>query len=174
MYGTFETHIVGRIANKDGITLRKDEAGKPYCYVRVAVPRRPKANASGEKEEREPIWVDLAVGGTTATYLAQNAKSGMWLKCDAVGIPRTRTEEKNGTKVRLTQVEYAIVKLFMQNPGRPLSREDILATVWGREYEGDLKIVDVNIRRLRVKIEDDANNPAYINTVWGLGYKWSA
>jgi DNA-binding response OmpR family regulator len=71
-------------------------------------------------------------------------------------------------------VEYAIVKLFMQNPGRPLSREDILATVWGREYEGDLKIVDVNIRRLRVKIEDDANNPAYINTVWGLGYKWSA
>ena len=87
---------------------------------------------------------------------------------------RNHTLEKNGTKVRLTQVEYAIVKLFMQNPGRPLSREDILATVWGREYEGDLKIVDVNIRRLRVKIEDDANNPAYINTVWGLGYKWSA
>ena len=87
---------------------------------------------------------------------------------------RNHTLEKNGTKVRLTQVEYAIVKLFMQNPGRPLSREDILATVWGREYEGDLKIVDVHIRRLRVKIEDDANNPAYINTVWGLGYKWSA
>lgn len=85
---------------------------------------------------------------------------------------RNHTLEKNGTKIRLTQVEYAIVKLFMQNPGRPLSREDILAAVWGREYEGDLKIVDVNIRRLRVKIEDDANNPIYISTVWGLGYKW--
>ena len=85
---------------------------------------------------------------------------------------RNHTLEKNGTKIRLTQVEYAIVKLFMQNPGRPLSREDIMAAVWGREYEGDLKIVDVNIRRLRVKIEDDANNPIYISTVWGLGYKW--
>lgn len=87
---------------------------------------------------------------------------------------RNHTLEKNGTKIRLTQVEYAIVKLFMQNPGRPLSREDILAAVWGREYEGDLKIVDVNIRRLRVKIEDDANNPIYISTVWGLGYKWGS
>ena len=87
---------------------------------------------------------------------------------------RNHTLEKNGSKVRLTQVEYAIVKLFMQNPGRPLSREDILAAVWGREYEGDLKIVDVNIRRLRVKIEDDATNPTYISTVWGLGYKWGA
>ena len=87
---------------------------------------------------------------------------------------RNHTLEKNGTKIRLTQVEYAIVKLFMQNPSRPLSREDILAAVWGREYEGDLKIVDVNIRRLRVKIEDDANNPIYISTVWGLGYKWGS
>ena len=87
---------------------------------------------------------------------------------------RNHTLEKNGNRVRLTQVEYAIVKLFMQNPGRPLSREDILATVWGRDYEGELKIVDVNIRRLRVKIEDDSTNPTYITTVWGLGYKWGA
>lgn len=87
---------------------------------------------------------------------------------------RNHTLEKNGNRIKLTQVEYAIAKLFMQNPGNPLSREDILAAVWGREYEGDLKIVDVNIRRLRVKIEDDANNPVYISTVWGLGYKWGA
>ncbi len=85
---------------------------------------------------------------------------------------RNHTLEKSGNRIRLTQVEYAITKLFMQNPGRALSREDILAAVWGREYEGDLKIVDVNIRRLRIKIEDDATNPAYINTVWGFGYKW--
>ena len=87
---------------------------------------------------------------------------------------RNHTLEKNGVKIRLTQVEYAIVKLFMQNPGRALSREDILAAVWGREYEGELKIVDVNIRRLRIKIEDDTANPTYITTVWGLGYKWGA
>ena len=85
---------------------------------------------------------------------------------------RNHTLEKHGTRIKLTQVEYAILKLFMQNPGRALSREDILSAVWGRDYDGELKIVDVNIRRLRIKIEDDANNPAYITTVWGFGYKW--
>ena len=85
---------------------------------------------------------------------------------------RNHTLEKNGNRIKLTQVEYAIVKLFMQNPGKALSREDILAAVWGREYEGELKIVDVNIRRLRIKIEDDTANPTYITTVWGIGYKF--
>ena len=74
--------------------------------------------------------------------------------------------------MRLTQVEYAIMKLFMQNPGKPLSRENILAMVWGRDYVGDLKIVDVNIRRLRIKIEIDPQNPDYLMTVWGHGYQW--
>ena len=85
---------------------------------------------------------------------------------------RNRTVEKNGVKIKLTQVEFSILKLFMLNSGRALSREDILAAVWGREYEGELKIVDVNIRRLRIKIEDDPTEPSYINTVWGYGYKW--
>ena len=87
---------------------------------------------------------------------------------------RNRTLEKNGNRIRLTQVEYAIVKLFMQNPGRALSREEILSVVWGREYEGDLKIVDVNIRRLRIKLEDNPNLPVYVTTVWGYGYKWGS
>ncbi len=85
---------------------------------------------------------------------------------------RNHTLDKSGARIRLTQVEYSILKLFMQNPGRALSREDILSAVWGRDYEGELKIVDVNIRRLRIKIEDDATNPTYITTVWGFGYKW--
>ena len=85
---------------------------------------------------------------------------------------RNRTLEKNGQRVKLTQVEYAIVKLFMDNPGKALSREEILDAVWGKDYIGELKIVDVNIRRLRIKIEDDAQNPTYITTVWGYGYKW--
>lgn len=87
---------------------------------------------------------------------------------------RNHTLEKSGARVRLTQVEYSILKLFMQNPGRALSREEILSCVWGRDYEGELKIVDVNIRRLRIKIEDDTANPSYITTVWGFGYKWGA
>ena len=87
---------------------------------------------------------------------------------------RNRTLEKNGQRIKLTQVEYAIMKLFMQNAGRALSREDILTSVWGRDYDGELKIVDVNIRRLRIKIENDTANPTFITTVWGFGYKWGA
>ena len=85
---------------------------------------------------------------------------------------RTRTLEKNGERIRLTQIEYAIMDLFMRNPGSPLRREDILTRVWGREYFGELKIVDVNIRRLRIKLEDDPTSPQYITTVWGYGYKF--
>lgn len=87
---------------------------------------------------------------------------------------RNHTLDKYGERIRLTQVEYGIMKLFMSNPGKALSREDIMGAVWGKEFEGDLKIVDVNIRRLRVKIEDDTANPSYITTVWGFGYKWGA
>ena len=86
---------------------------------------------------------------------------------------RSRTLDKNSEHIRLTQTEFAIMKLFMENPGRALSREDILTSVWGRDYDGELKIVDVNIRRLRIKIEDNTANPTYITTVWGFGYKWS-
>lgn len=85
---------------------------------------------------------------------------------------RNRTLEKNGERIRLTQIEYLLMKYFMENPGKALSREDILNEVWGKDYFGELKIVDVNIRRLRLKIEDDPTLPAYITTVWGYGYKW--
>lgn len=85
---------------------------------------------------------------------------------------RNRTLEKNGQRIKLTQVEYSIIKLFMDNPGKALSREDIMNSVWGRDYLGELKIVDVNIRRMRIKLEDDPTNPSYITTVWGYGYKW--
>ncbi|HIY07620.1 MAG TPA: response regulator transcription factor [Candidatus Evtepia faecigallinarum] len=85
---------------------------------------------------------------------------------------RKRTLEKNGQRVKLTQVEYAIMKMFMENPGKALSREEILRFVWGEDYLGELKIVDVNIRRLRVKIEDEPTSPTFITTIWGYGYKW--
>ena len=85
---------------------------------------------------------------------------------------RNRTLEKDGQRLKLTQIEYLLMKLFMENPGKAMSREDILSAVWGSDYNGELKTVDVNIRRLRIKIEDNTANPAYITTVWGYGYKW--
>lgn len=85
---------------------------------------------------------------------------------------RTRVLEKNGAKIRLTQIEYALMQLFMTHPGTALSRGEILARVWGEGYFGEEKVVDVNIRRLRIKIEDEATEPEYITTVWGYGYKW--
>lgn len=97
------------------------------------------------------------------------------LVCGAFRLnTRNRTLEKGGTRIRLTQVEYAIVKLFLEHPGKALSREEILSAVWGPDYEGEVKIVDVNIRRLRVKVEDDPQNPSCITTVWRYGYKWGA
>ena len=85
---------------------------------------------------------------------------------------RNRTLEKNGKRIKLTQVEYSVIKLFMDNPGKALSRDEILESVWGRDYYGEVKIVDVNIRRLRLKVEDDPTNPTFITTVWGYGSKW--
>ena len=85
---------------------------------------------------------------------------------------RNRTLEKNGTRLKLTQIEYLLMKLFLENPGRAMSREDILAAVWGGDFSGELKTVDVNIRRLRIKIESDPTEPEFLTTVWGYGYKW--
>ena len=84
-----------------------------------------------------------------------------------------RMGDGSAAAVKLTQVEYAIVRLFMENKGKALSREEILDKVWGHGYFGEPKIVDVNMRRLRIKLEDDAQEPKYILTVWGYGYKWN-
>ncbi|MCQ2440977.1 MAG: response regulator transcription factor [Clostridia bacterium] len=86
---------------------------------------------------------------------------------------RRRTLTKNGADIELTQVEFQIIEYFFTNPDTALSRNDILEKVWGASYYGEEKIVDVNIRRLRMKIEDDASAPKYLVTVWGMGYKWN-
>ena len=85
---------------------------------------------------------------------------------------RNRTLVKNGAVIELTQVEFQIMEYFFSNPGVALDRMDILNHVWGDAYVGEDKIVDVNIRRLRMKVEDEPSNPKFIVTVWGLGYKW--
>lgn len=85
---------------------------------------------------------------------------------------RRRTLTKNGKNIELTQVEFGIMEYFFTNPDVSLDRNDILTGVWGEDYFGEEKIVDVNIRRLRMKVEDNPSDPAHIITVWGRGYKW--
>lgn len=87
---------------------------------------------------------------------------------------KNRSLSKNGDKIELTQVEFQIMEYFLESGNLALSRTDILKRVWGAGYTGEEKIVDVNVRRLRMKIEPDPSNPAHIVTVWGLGYKWEA
>ncbi len=87
---------------------------------------------------------------------------------------KSRVLYKNGKPIDLTQVEFQIMELFIRNPSTALVREKILEGVWGKSYYGDVKIVDVNIRRLRMKVEDEPSNPQHILTVWGYGYRWNA
>ena len=85
---------------------------------------------------------------------------------------RNRSLHKGEKPIELTQVEFQIMEYFFSNPGIALPRGDILKHVWGPSYVGEEKIVDVNIRRLRMKVEDQPSAPAHIVTVWGLGYRW--
>ncbi len=86
---------------------------------------------------------------------------------------RRRTLVKNGVNIELTQVEFQMIEFFFTNPDVALDRTEILNKVWGSNYYGEEKIVDVNIRRLRKKIESDPSNPQHLVTVWGMGYKWN-
>ena len=87
---------------------------------------------------------------------------------------RKRTLIKSGINIELTQVEFQMIEYFFSNPDTALDRTDILTRVWGSNYFGEEKIVDVNIRRLRKKIEDDPSDPKKLVTVWGMGYKWNS
>jgi len=79
---------------------------------------------------------------------------------------------KDGKEIELTPTEFMILKMFMSNVGRALSRNELFNSVWGKNYFGDLKTLDVYIRRVREKIEENPSKPQYIETVWGYGYRW--
>ena len=85
---------------------------------------------------------------------------------------KNRVFTKNNIPIDLTQVEFQIMEYFFQNQGSALGRTAILNKVWGDSHAGEEKIVDVNIRRIRKKIEDEPSNPKHLLTIWGLGYKW--
>lgn len=85
---------------------------------------------------------------------------------------RSRSLTKKGEQIELTQVEFQIMEYFFNHPNSALERSEILNHVWGNMYYGDDKVVDVNIRRLRMKLEDDPSSPHHLTTIWGVGYKW--
>lgn len=81
-----------------------------------------------------------------------------------------RSAYKNGVAIELTMKEFDLIEFLMKNPGRVYSRESLLDLVWGYDYQGDTRTVDVHIRRLREKLELDSAHPEYIVTKWGVGY----
>ena len=87
---------------------------------------------------------------------------------------RTRCLVVDGRPVELTQIEYQMMEYFFRNAGRLLTRREILEQVWHNETYVDDKVVDVNIRRLRMKVEADPSAPHHLLTVWGRGYRWNA
>lgn len=86
---------------------------------------------------------------------------------------KSRVLYKNDEIIEVTGVEFQIMELFMRNPGAALKRSVILKNVWGDSYVGEEKIVDVNVRRIRMKIESEPSNPEFLQTIWGYGYKWT-
>lgn len=84
----------------------------------------------------------------------------------------SKTFYKSENDIDVTPTEFAILKNFIQNKGKAMTRDEIMESTWGENYSNDTKIVDVNIRRIRAKIEENPAKPQYIETVWGTGYRW--
>lgn len=86
--------------------------------------------------------------------------------------PHKHSVIKGNVSVELTKLEYELLEYLFARPDTKIKRGDILDAVWGKNYEGDEKVVDVNVRRLRMKLEEDPSEPKHLLTVWGIGYMW--
>lgn len=102
---------------------------------------------------------------------AEQKKAGAVLEAGHIKLDTAaRAAWRDGTPVELTAKEFDLMELLLRNPGRVYSRENLLNVVWGYEYIGDYRTVDVHVRRLREKLELDPANPEFIRTKWGVGY----
>ena len=128
-----------------------DYITKPFNILEVKARIRAMLRRTGTAEKKEKEDGRLTVGA---------------LELDTV----SRSARREGTPVDLTAKEFDLAELFFRNPGRVYSRENLLDQVWGYEYIGELRTVDVHVRRLREKLEPDPANPDYILTKWGVGY----
>lgn len=84
----------------------------------------------------------------------------------------SKTFYKNEEEIDVTPTEFTILENFIKNKGKAMTRDEIMKETWGENYSNDTKIVDVNVRRIRAKIEENPAKPEYIETVWGTGYRW--
>ena len=141
-----------RHAGMEVVEAESAEAALPLLARVEALCRRVIRTKEGESRENTPL--------------------GTLTSGDFVLDENRRVLLKAGRPIELTQVEFQIMELFFHNPGIALVREKILKGVWGENYFGDVKIVDVNIRRLRMKVEDEPSHQTHIMTVWGYGYRW--
>jgi DNA-binding response OmpR family regulator len=90
---------------------------------------------------------------------------------DLVADPEARTARRGDRQLDLTRREFDLLLFFLRFPGRTWTRDQIVERVWGSSYEGDARTVDLHVRRLRAKVEDDPSDPRYLATVWGVGYR---
>ena len=133
-----------------GLNIGADDyMTKPFNILEVkarikSILRRAGANREAPKMELSANGLSINIGSRSATL--------------------------DGKNVSLTMKEFDLLQLFMKNPGKVYSRDELLETIWGQDYIGDFRTVDVHIRRLREKIERDPANPEYILTKWGVGY----
>ena len=128
-----------------------DYVTKPFNILELKARIRAMLRRAGTAEKKEKADDKLTVGVITLDVGARAA----W---------------RDGTPVDLTAREFDLAELFLRSPGRVFSRENLLDRVWGFEYAGELRTVDVHVRRLREKLEPDPANPDYILTKWGVGY----
>ena len=114
----------------------------------------------------------LDAGREKFTFQEMNIISELQHKGIIINLER-REVIRNGKKVGMTYTEFEILQLLAKNPGRVLTKEQIYDVVWKEPYSGDYNIVMSHIRHIREKIEDDPAHPVYIQTVWGVGYKFN-
>ena len=105
-----------------------------------------------------------------SSMMSQPEESGVIVAGNLVIDTDRHRVERNGKYIELTGKEFDLVELFIKNPGRVYSRESLLNTVWGYDYQGDIRTVDVHVHRLREKLEKNPAEPEYILTKWGVGY----
>lgn len=128
-----------------------DYITKPFNILELKARIRAMLRRAGATEKKEQADGRLERGAIAIDTVARAAWS-------------------EGKSVELTAKEFDLIELFLKNPGRVYSRENLLNLVWGYEYIGEFRTVDVHVRRLREKLEPDPANPEYILTKWGVGY----
>ena len=131
-----------------------DYMTKPFNILEVKARIKAVIRRSRKEETAKPKGETLSAGGLTLDL-------------------ENRRTFKGNEEIPLTSKEFEIIRILMENPGKVYKRNDLLTAVWGDDFPGDERTVDVHVRRLREKIESDAGNPTYVHTRWGIGYYFS-